>query len=229
MQRPMIFNATICRPQVAYKHANRRRRLLEYFRWNALLIRPQSPNSQASQPFRNCAMNVMRVAACRSEIDLIPIALLVDARLDLIAEDFQRQLGDYLSKVFLFRGVLSRVARQRAAVTDEMTEQCQLIIRHALPNGIFYDAWKGKMFADRQFIKPLPSPEHSEFMIRRRANCTPQPGGQPEHRLDACCKSPADDRRFESEIHFVQSPHLETRIAVKIANRDLRAAVGHRH
>src|SRR6266542_1063202 len=97
-------------------------RLLEYIAGNIFFVRPQPPNAKITQPFANGAMNVMRVAACRSEIDLIPIALLINARLDLIAEDFQRQFGDHLSKIFLFRGVLSRVAWQCAAVADEMTE-----------------------------------------------------------------------------------------------------------
>src|SRR5262245_51268365 len=187
---------------MSQEHANRRRWLLEDFRRNTLLIRPQSPNTQASQPFRNSAVNIMCVTTCRSEIDLIPIALLINARLDFIAEDFQRQLGDHLCQVFLFRGVLSRVSRQRTTVADEMTEQGQLIIRHALPNGIFYATRKRQMFADRQFIKPLPARERSELMICRRANCATQPGGQPEHGLDARGKSPADDRRFKrSEEH----------------------------
>src|SRR5882672_9833461 len=85
------------------------------------------------------------------------------------------------------------------------------------------------MFTDCQFIKPLPALERSELMIRRRANCAPQSGSQSEHRLDASSKSPADDRRFEPESRFVQSPHFETRFTGKIANRDLRATVGHRH
>src|SRR5262245_38665234 len=110
MKRPMIFNATISRPEVTQKHADRRRRLLEYFRRNALLIRPQPPNAQIAQPFRNSAVNIMCVMACRSEIDLIPSSLLFNTRLNLTTEDVQRQPGNGLGEVFLSRGVLNRVA-----------------------------------------------------------------------------------------------------------------------
>src|SRR5262245_24288290 len=85
------------------------------------------------------------------------------------------------------------------------------------------------MFADLQFIKPLPAIKCSELMIRRRANCASQSCSQSEHWLDAGKKSTADYRGFESEIRFVQSPHFEARFPNKITNRDLRATVGHRH
>src|SRR5882672_6341410 len=54
-------NATICRPQMAQEYTNRFRRLLEYFRRNALLIRSQSPNAQIAQPVSNSAVNIMCV------------------------------------------------------------------------------------------------------------------------------------------------------------------------
>src|SRR5712691_5688030 len=104
------------------EQCNRLRRLLEHRVGNAFLPRAQAENTQVVEPLGNRIAHLVRDVTAGGEIDLKPSSLALDAWTHGIAEHLDCQLRNEVRKIAILGRVLNGVARQSAAVSDQVAE-----------------------------------------------------------------------------------------------------------
>ena len=150
-------NASISRPNVPKEGRNPTGRLGEDLVGDPLLVRPQTEDSQLVEPGRNRIALPVGQTLSRRQVNLIPAALLAHPRPDGPPEYLSRQVGDALGELALVGRVLNRVARQRAAIADQVAEQRQFVVAHAGDPGTTQIARHGDRLSLAQLIQALPT------------------------------------------------------------------------
>src|SRR4029077_7611756 len=117
------MNATVSCPQVAQEESDPQCRLLEYFQRHALLVGAEAKGPQFFEPDpHRIAYSMCEMAGWR-QVHLDPRPFGLDSRTYRIPEKLFGEVYNCLGQDQIVGRVLDRVGRQRAAVSDEVSQQ----------------------------------------------------------------------------------------------------------
>jgi hypothetical protein len=125
-------DTAVGRPEVAQEESDRLARLSKHLLWNAFFPGATTETSQGLEPGSYRIANPVGEVLSRREVHLIPTSLADDTRTNLVSEEAHSELGHEVGQLSLFRRVLDRMPRKRAAVTDQVPEQGEFFIPHRL-------------------------------------------------------------------------------------------------
>src|SRR5579875_203383 len=206
------IDAPIRRPQVAQEAGDPLGWLAEDLLWHTLLIRAQAKHAKLIEPGRNGITLVMGQALAGRQIDLIPLALRRDARCHRVAKDIPCQLRHRFGQQWFACSVLDNMARECAAIADQVAQQRQFFVAHRRLGWPWQCAGKREAHTWGQFVESAPAPDGEELVVGRRADAAPKPCRQPIDQPASGGKRTAYHSRLHLPCLCVQRQHVETRL-----------------